>query len=191
MSADSTIPLEGLSDVREALGTVRTIYGECAEFFSGVFSRLESVSDAMKARELARDRQLGEFKRQQQLWDQERTILEHELETVRNRAAELSESLAQQKRDAEMQQNQWAAEFKRMREMLQEMACRMAEGGVETAAPAPTENRSHGHPSGSDGADPVLNSVMAQFQILQSDAARRRKTREQQATHHPPGNGDR
>jgi len=174
--------------VREALGTVRTIYGECAEFFSGVFSRLESVSDAMKARELARDRQLGEFKRQQQLWDQERTILEHELETVRNRAAELSESLAQQKRDAEMQQNQWAAEFKRMREMLQEMACRMAEGGAEAAAPAPSEHHSRRGPSGPGEPDPVLNSVMAQFEILQNDAARRRRTQEQHTAHHNSDN---
>ena len=78
-----------------------------------------------------------------------------------------------------------------MREMLQEMACRLAEGGVETAAPAPAENRSPRHVSGSDEADPVLNSVMAQFQILQNDAARRRKTQEQQAAHHHSGNGDR
>ncbi len=176
MPSDSTIQLESLSDVRNALGAVRSAYGECAEFFTGVFARLESVSDAMKTREQSRDRQLLEFQRQQQLWDQERTILERELEAVRNRAAELSEALEQQKRDAATQQTEWAGELKRMRRTLQQMAHRLVE---RAEMPAPTAAADHDvRPRPSEpahDADPVLNSVMAQFEILQNDAARRRE----------------
>ncbi len=178
MSADSAIPLDSLNDVRSALGAVRGIYGEYAEFFSGVFSRLESVSEAAQTRQQSRDRQLQELQRQQQLWDQDRAILERELEAVRNRAAELNAALAQQKREAEMQQSQWAAELKQMRRTLQQMARRLAAPAEQASVPAAAEfdARPPAPTAGREAeADPVLDSVVAQFQLLQSDSARRRK----------------
>ncbi len=177
MSADSSIQLDSLNDVRSALGSVRGLCGEYVDFFSGVFSRLESASEAVEAREQSRERQLAELQRQQQLWEQERTILERELEAVRNRAAELSEELAQQKRDADAQQAQWSRELKSMRRALQQMSHRLTERVEEPSAPvtaAPPE-APRARPAKTTGAaDPVLNSVMAQFELLQSDAARRR-----------------
>ena len=119
-------------------------------------------------------------------FDQERRLLESELEAVRNRAVEMAEMLDQQKRQATEQQAQWADELKRMRRLMEEMSGRMA-----TAQPAPAVERpmpmqqpaapqqpvtsqqpvAVAEPS---DEDPVLDSVMAQFEMLQRDLARRR-----------------
>lgn len=176
VSADPATHPDALADVRDALKAVRALRGGDAEFFSGVFSRLESATGAVKASQQARDRQLHELRQQQQLWEQERTVLEHELEAVRNRVAELSETVARQKRDAESQQQQWSGELKRMRRSLQEVVLRLAERAQETADPA-VRNVTRSPDTSKVGAiaDPVLDSVMAQFEILQNDVARRRK----------------
>jgi chromosome segregation ATPase len=179
VSADPATHLDALGHVRDAIGTVRAVHGEYAEFFSGVFARLESVSGAVKVRQQASERELDELRQKQHLWEQERAVLEHELEAVRNRAAELSSALAQQRRDAELQQNQWAAELKGMRKALQQVAHRLAERGEKAPeAASPGADRPPGTSKVDDVSDPVLNSVMAQFEILQNDVARRRTLRQ-------------
>ncbi len=174
MPADSATQLEHLGEVRDALGTICAVHDEYADFFSGVFSRLESMSDVVRAR----DWKIEDLQQQRQLWEQERSALERELEAVRNRAAEMNEAMVQQKHDAELQQSQWSEELKRMRKALQQMAHRLAKCNEEAAAPpsAVANSRSleaHVNPA----PDPVLDSVMAQFEVLRKDVARRRETR--------------
>jgi chromosome segregation ATPase len=114
--------------------------------------------------------------------DQERVVLETELEMVRNRAAEMAEALAQQQRQMADERQQWAQELKRMRRLLEALAGRAIEypavGGpprafveprraTETSPDEPCTPRANG--------DPVLGSVMAQFEMLQKDIVRRRR----------------
>ena len=118
--------------------------------------------------------QIHQMEQQQASLEQERAVLESELESVRNRAVEASESLAEQKRQATEQQTQWADELKHMRRLMEEMSTQLAEGRTAAVA-APqvsAEPVAVGVPS--NVGDPVLDSVMAQFEMLQKDLARRR-----------------
>ena len=107
--------------------TVRGVYDEYAGLLSGVFSRLEAVSDAQKAQRESYDRQLADLRRQQQQWEQQRAAMELELDAMRNWAMEMREALGQQKREAELQQARWVEEIGHMRAALQQMASRLSD----------------------------------------------------------------
>jgi chromosome segregation ATPase len=113
------------------------------------------------------------------LLEQERTQMESELETVRNNAAKTAEALAEQKRLAAQQQAEWAAELKRMRRLLENVAARMDDGMTEaTADKRPSEPAASAAALAAvAGCDPVLDSVVAQFEMLQKDVARRQARR--------------
>jgi len=120
--------------------------------------------------------------------ERERAVLETELEAVRNRAAEMAEALESQRRQSAEERALWTEELKRLRGLMEALAERQAEeerppatvpmvrAGAcpanppqEAAAPAPAAGPTA-------DPDPLLNSVMAQFQMLQKDLARRRKS---------------
>lgn len=104
----------------------------------------------------------------------QREALENELELVRMRAAELAESLAEQSRQIAQERAQWSDELKRMRRLLETLVRSQhapVTGGDEESAIAEPGSA----PSRAAKEDPVLCSVMAQFQMLQKDLARRRR----------------
>jgi chromosome segregation ATPase len=108
----------------------------------------------------------AEARRREGQWQSERAALEAELERVRARAVELSDALAEQKRQSAQQQAELAGELRRMRSMLETICSQMS-----TSAAVPSPATSSG---GQQPADPVLGSVLAQFEMLQHDLARRR-----------------
>lgn len=125
--------------------------------------------------------QVRQLEDERRALERERAVLESELEAVRNRAAEMTETLAEQKRQMAEQRDQWAEELRRMRHLLETLTGRLAESPSrpEPAAPAapagrPAPAAGPGSPGGGAG-DAVLDSVMAQFQMLQKDRARRRE----------------
>ena len=135
--------------------------------------------------------QLRQLERQQGMLEQEKQLLESELESVRNRAVEMANTLAEQKREAAQQQNQWADEIKRMRRLLEDVSHRLADAvpaatgsAAASAAPPPTAAAASAasapyaataaNKAAPSGEDPVLESVLAQFEMLQRDLARRR-----------------
>jgi SMC interacting uncharacterized protein involved in chromosome segregation len=133
--------------------------------------------------------------------EQERVALEEELETVRQRCEELAGTVAEQKRQIAEERAEWTAEFRQLRKILdkqsQLLAQRMDQHAQAPLAVVPAAT-THAAPNGANGAngsngsnganganganvaaarggiDPVLGSVMNQFQLLQKDAARRR-----------------
>ncbi len=108
--------------------------------------------------------------------EQERAVLERELEAVRSRAAELSEMLAGHQRQMAEERSQWSDELKRMRRLLEVMSQRQS--AQQTAAEYRLAEPVAAAPAAAAPAasgDPVLGSVLAQFEILQRDLARRRK----------------
>ncbi len=109
--------------------------------------------------------------------EQECAVLETELETVRGRAAEMAETLAQQERQRGEERLQWGEELRRMRQLMEAMAQRDAQRQIEVESQPPSGALRGGATKGQggEGADPVLSSVMAQFEMLQKDLARRRK----------------
>ncbi len=98
---------------------------------------------------------------------QSRAVLEAELETLRQRAADLMGTIEEQKRAA-AQQNQWGDDLRRQRQMLELLLQKTAE--LESLA-ADTKARET-IPAAAD--DSALSSVLSQFEVLQKDIARRR-----------------
>ena len=122
------------------------------------------------------EEQCRALERQHVELEQDRRLMESELESVRNRAAELTEALSEQKRTAQQQQSQWTGELKRMRRLLEGMSQvlvrRESLAGNGNSAPGnqPTTHQD----TNAANVDPVLDSVMAQFEMLQKDLAERR-----------------
>jgi len=122
---------------------------------------------------------------------QERLLLESELENVRRRSEQSAEALEEQKRAAAEQESHWREEFRRQRSLLEELAGRLAATGPAcSVAPAegvdnpsaipPAVAAQDGRPrraakGGTGGGDSALESVRAQFELLQEEASRRRK----------------
>lgn len=121
----------------------------------------------------------AEHQRQTQALAEEsrqREVLENELEVVRMRAAELAESLAEQSRQIAQERAQWSEEIARMRRLLETLVRHPpAPAGRDEENPPAAEPPRTAPASRASGEDPVLNSVMAQFQMLQKDLARRRR----------------
>ena len=137
-------------------------------------------SEAALAKELAQARQeLAEMRASQPSGedDGERAALEAELEMVRGRAAELYDSLAQERRTVAEQRNEAANELKQLRRIVEKQAELLGErpaGGHATVAREVAKPDREGN---DQAADPVINSVMQQFAKLQKEVAERRKHR--------------
>ena len=99
----------------------------------------------------------------------ERAMLEAELETVRRRVVEMAETASSEKQRTAQERSEWSKEFKQLRKLLE----------VQTLSPAKTPAPAEAVPAAAaqvaaGGGDPMLESVMAQFDMLQKDIARRR-----------------
>jgi chromosome segregation ATPase len=140
-------------------------------------AEMAPASAAADPSQAALREQLQRLEQERALLTQERTVLETELDSVRNRAADLAENLAQQQRQMAEDRVQWAEELKYLRRLVERIAQQSPEREAMAAPPAPASAPTpspRGDPS-SPGADPVLDSVMAQFAMLQKDLSQRRK----------------
>lgn len=128
----------------------------------------------------ASDRQVAEL-------EQERSALESELELVRGRAAELYDSLSQERRALTELRTETATEMKQLRRIVERQSELLAEragagSGPNTITVSRESIMAEGKhdddaPDAGPAADPVINSVMAQFAKLQKEVAERRKQR--------------
>ena len=70
---------------------------------------------------------IDDMEKEQALLAKDREAMEKELESVRTKASEMTELLAEQKRLASPQQSQWAEELQQMRTLLEVLARQMTE----------------------------------------------------------------
>lgn len=104
----------------------------------------------------------------------EQVALETELEMVRRRAAELSETLAEQKDQMTQQQAMWAAELNHLRSLMDaHNGAWIDHASAQQSTGAGRGNRTASSAAG--GGNAVVDSVMQQFAKLQKDVAQRRK----------------
>jgi DNA repair exonuclease SbcCD ATPase subunit len=136
-----------------------------------LLSQLPSPSESAATPEI-HDR-LDQIEQERLAWTQQRAVLETELDTVRDRAAELVDTLDEERQRASSERKDWAEELRQMRQLLQSLSERKAVAVPDVVAPASVKVES----TEEDAQDPVLDSVMAQFEILQKDLARRRKAK--------------
>ncbi len=177
--------LEGIEQeratFRAALDETQKRAAELAELAADLARARQEICAAREAAqsdssqiEAELNQQMIELRHDRQCLQQERTVLEVELESVRNRAAELTERLAEQKREFGEERAQWSEEIKRLRKTLESLSSRPAPVEAERGSVA-VARESRPTPESSPEPDPVLDSVMAQFEMLQRDLARRRK----------------
>lgn len=150
--------------------------------------RIQAVGNSAAALEQERTAALEEQVRnlQTQLTtaEQERTNLETELEFVRHRAAELLEMLGEQRRQMAEERATWWAELKRLRRLMEVLLDHQLEtpGGYQGDARADgVQPRVVGYediePLNKTGTeDAALDSVSQQFELLQRDFSRRRRS---------------
>lgn len=128
--------------------------------------------------------------------ERERESLEQELEEVRTRAAELSKAMGEQKRQMAEERAELTAELRQLRRILDKQASWIAQqsrqppafvaGPVEAGTTLPPGSLptvpGQSAMAGANGyavspvasRDPVLGSVMTQFELLRKDLERRR-----------------
>ena len=119
-----------------------------------------------------------------QLEDQsrERSLTETQLESVRERAAELAVQLEEQQRQFAEERQRWQSQLADLTRLVasQNRATHSTSNSETVITEAPrcsaTAIRRSGHRTESDSpqGNPVIDSVMAQFQMVQREAARRR-----------------
>jgi chromosome segregation ATPase len=165
--------LRGIAvDLTSAQNELRSACGELARRREELATaRTPTAVDSPEDKAGINDK-IRDLEQQQSLLEKERAVLENELETVRRHAAEMADSLAEQKRLAAQQQNQWTEDLRQMRMILENLTEQFAASRQpsESAAQAGLAPRV----SAVASSDPVLESVLAQFEILQQDRLRRR-----------------
>jgi len=104
----------------------------------------------------------------------QRQQLENELDVLRHRGAELTETLAEQKRAVAEEREHWNEELRQLRraverqsEMLNQRAAQ-SPGGQSSTETVPNRPTSNGQ-----GADKVIGSVLEQFEMLQRNKIRK------------------
>ncbi len=105
--------------------------------------------------------------------EHERDALEAELELVRNRAAELDETVAEQQRALSEQKSVLSGELQQLRRLVEKQAELFATR--DESVPPPVVEVAAETAANTQMSDPVVHSVMAQFAKLQKDVARRRQ----------------
>ncbi|MCC7084319.1 MAG: hypothetical protein IT427_04850 [Pirellulales bacterium] len=122
--------------------------------------------------------------------EQERQALEDELEAVRNRAADLATTISEQKRQMADERAEWTSELRQMRRVLDKQSTWIAQQAQQANAistppsgylpPGPgtgalaSPNGNYAPAQAVANHDPVLGSVLTQFELLRKDLERRR-----------------
>jgi hypothetical protein len=161
-----------IADLSTARNEFQNMRGELArhsEALMAASSQSRTVSQEAKAGIINK---ISDVEQQQSLLDTKREALAEELECVRSLAETMAALLAEQKRSSDTGQNQWSEELRQMRSMLESLTGQIDEGKV------PVESSPAVKPESGVGAvaltDPVLESVLAQFEVLQQDRFSRR-----------------
>ena len=173
---------EQRDDLRERLDVCREELARRADATEVLAATQADLSQArgeiLRLREqLDEQRYAGQF---DSAVEQDRIALETELELVRRRAAELSESLAEQKDQLTQQQTIWSSELKILRQLLETQShslhvSRPSEPVHMHAAPATSSPAAAPAAEAAPPENPVVDSIMEQFAKLQKDVAQRRK----------------
>ncbi len=159
--------LARLAAIASELATTKTEFQSMRDDVERCNQEVAAIKTAAPAGE--QNTHFAEMERNYSALQQERAMLEKELDDLRNRAADLTHSLSDQKRQSAMQQTQWNEELKKMRGLMETVTRHITADEPRESArdstPMPKPNP--------DAVDPALSSVLAQFEMLQQDRAKR------------------
>jgi len=170
------------TELADAVGRVSVVVSEPSD--SAVsprqLSELQTQLEALRQEQRSLEKSHGEVLR-------ERDRLESELELVRTRACELQEVVAEQQDQLAQQHDDVSDELRQLKSVIESQLSSLSRKSQPlermTAPPtgpqvtSPAVNVTTPQPMSAEAppADPVVNSVMAQFARLQKDVAQRRK----------------
>jgi chromosome segregation ATPase len=160
---------EDLSAARSEFQSVRDELARHGEELAAIRSQTLAASQEVES---SINNKIHDMEQQQSLLEKQRAAVEKELASVGDRAAEIADLLAEQKRMSAPQQGQWAEEMRQMRALLENMVRQTAQGKRQ-AEPSP-DLKPISRVAAVATGDPVLESVLAQFEILQQDRVLRR-----------------
>lgn len=186
---------ETLAAVQEKLGSAplsasatSEIRGMLQDAITRLEARIQAVGDlaasADRERAAALEAQVQSLQDRLTTAEQERINLETELEFVRHRAAELLELLGEQRRQMAEERATWWAELKRLRRLMEVLLDHQLEtpGGYQgearaDAVPPRVVGYEEIEPLNKTGTEDIaLDSVSQQFELLQRDFSRRRRS---------------
>jgi chromosome segregation ATPase len=163
-TADDLVKIK--NEIRSVLGEIVQQSGELAA------ARSQSLSASQDTESGIKDK-IHEMEQQQSLLEKERAVMQTELESIRRRAAEMTDSLTEQKRATAQEQNLRMEDMRQMRTMLETLTRQLADSMRQNDSQSDINSGS----AMCDAAkgDPVLESVVSQFEMLQLDRDRRRQ----------------
>lgn len=171
-----------LSDAQQQLHATHQQLGETRTELAVAIDRAASAAESAAAQQrhvaIAAEVQPPSAESQAHLaeLERERIELESELELVRTRATELQETVHQQKRELVDQRAELSSELRLLRELIEQLGDRWNENSSSFSESSLSASASRAPATAEPPpADPVINSVMAQFARLQKDVAQRRK----------------
>jgi chromosome segregation ATPase len=191
-----TAVADDLAARRDEFETVRSEIARHNEEMAALRSQMQAAQQDVEA---SLKNKMLDLDQQQSLLEKDRALMEAGLESVCSRATEMGELLDEHKRVAAEQESNWVEEIQQMRSMLESLANHAEEDkrqieeeqhrAEQDKRQAMQERRQTDYerraadssvpkaPVGVAGvamADPVLESVLAQFEILQQDRHSRR-----------------
>lgn len=175
-----------MSELTDMAGSLRTTLRDGVGDDQGQIAELVSAKDRLQA-------EMASIREERDALRGERSLLEVELDNVRQRVIEMADSLDQQRRTAAEQESYWRGEFHRQCDLVERLASKWtgamtampteppaAAAPVAPAAAADVALRDRSEDKANE-RDMALESVRAQFELLQKEATRRRRENADQA----------
>lgn len=129
---------------------------------------------------------IADYERRLRDVEQERAALETELDHIRKRAAEANTALAEHRRREAEERAEWSGELKQLRRALEKQSMLLVEQHENGAIGSNATRKTvpfRGESTATTIADPVVDSVMEQFESLQRDMIKRRQQKNHKNGH--------
>jgi hypothetical protein len=166
-----------IRDLHSEVAEMRIAAQQAAERSGAASAEQETIARLREEAEASR--QLAATAREQaQRQEQERLLVETELDRLRTQAAQWRRDLEEATARHHEEERSWREELQELRQIVQQAAQAMADGAAPPAPaskqPASKQPASKPAAEASEPADAVASNLMAQFAKLQKDSARRR-----------------
>jgi hypothetical protein len=189
----SELPADQLSTVKDQLANTQEQFAQAKAEIQRIARTFQSIAQERTPGQTNErlETEVKALREQRDAMREERVLLESELEVVRHRAVRLAEELDDQKRFAEEQQSHWQEEFGRLSGLIEQLTVRLSQmesigptaragaadhGSKVSEGRGDTGSRSRREANrGRSDENAALESVRAQFEILQQEMTRRRR----------------
>jgi hypothetical protein len=175
--AESSEKITGWEHIESALDEIHACNEDYSAFLNREFDELDSLCQSLMSSEKVAKPSTAEqndcapaapISRAAE----ELAAMQKEFQALRCELSRYGDQLSEQKSMSDTRQNQWADDLRQMRSMLENLVRQTTESKRRAEAPAAAKPQSAVAAAAS--GDPVLESILAQFEVLQQDRLFRR-----------------